>query len=203
MAFALDSSNLVSKASFNKMKEFVKGICRGYKIAANHTRVSLVTYGNKVVNPLSFKDGIYRSMVEQALFELSPIGGSRNVLDALTYVAENLFKNSLSTGKLLVLIVGGPESDLKDNGLKLKKAVRDLKDQEVDTIIVAIGKKVGDSISGITEPEKTVVVDDVKNLRSSYPKVMDESAQAAGIILLLLFDIYYRYLYRKLLLNFV
>ena len=203
VAFALDSSNLVSKASFNRMKEFVKGICRGYQIAANQTRVSLVTYGNKVVSPLSFKDGVYRSVVEQALFELSPIGGRRNVLDALTYVAENLFKNGPGAGKLLVLIVGGVESDLKDNGLKLKRAISDLKGQKVETIIVGIGKEVGDSISGITKPEKTIVVDDVKNLRTSYSKVMDDSAKVAGIILFLLLDICYLYLYHKLLSSFV
>ena len=179
VAFALDSSDVVSRPSFSSMKDFVNGIIKGYNISANQTRVSLVTYGNAQVNSLEFGDGIRRSVVEQALYEMMPVGGKRKLPDAIKYISENLFRSNVITGKVLVLIVNGAESQLKDK-LGMEEALMDLKAKNVELVVVGIGKGIGDKLKGITDPEKTIAVDDAYHLKSSFPEVVEESTKAAG-----------------------
>ena len=177
----------MSRSSFDKIKDFVKGMLKGYSISSNQTRVSLVTYGSTPVNVLQFKEGVHRSIVEQALFDMSPVGGDRKLADAVKFIAKNLFTNSLRTGKLLVLLVSGTEPQLKDTS-DMKTAAMELKERNVELLVVGIGKEAGNNVRGMADPEKTIALDDVKDLKSAYPKVFDESGKAAGI--LLIFDPY-------------
>lgn len=185
VSFALDSSDGVSKAAFEKMKDFIRGSLKAYNITANQTRVSLVSYGSHPISHLQMKDGVYRSVVEQALSSIPRVGGTKKLSDALTFISET-FTNREDAGRLLILIDSETDDQLKDDS-SMKRALDDLEKRNMKLVVVRIGKRLDDKPGVLADAGKTILVDDPKNLKSAFSEVVDESAKAAGMKIAMFF----------------
>ena len=162
------------------MKNFVKGTLKAYDVSANQSRISLVTFGSKPRSSISFKEGIHRSVAEQALFEMTRVGGISNLKDVLTFIAERVFTKDQDRGKLLVLMVNNRDFQFEGDS-DVKKALTGLEKRNVRLLVVAIGKEIDDDLKSAIDPNKITGIADAKDLRNVYSKVLDESAKAAGM----------------------
>lgn len=181
VSFALDSSADIPEMTFQKMKDFVLELVKTYNVSANHTRISLISYGSKPISQLQFASGIYESVVEQALFAMSPVGGERKLSDALSFIAENVFARKQDTGKLLVLIVSGKNAKI-ENDEAMKRALAELKAGDIKFVILGIGKEIKRELSDFSDPGKIITVNDADDLKQAFSKVIDESSKAAGTL---------------------
>lgn len=182
--FALDGSKNVAGRSFGKMKRFVKGVIGALNIAANRTRVGLMTYGARAFSNLQLSDGIYKSLVEQEIFSAKSPGGERNIKKAINFANTNMFNEQHSNGfgKVLVLIAAGSGSEgIVDN--VTKTAIEELKKKNVTILVTAIGK---DSRAGelkdFAGSGKVISVPMIDGLKSAFTEVVEESQKASGKI---------------------
>ena len=187
VAFFLDGSDRIKKSTFDKMKDFIKGVLQAYDIAKNKTRVSIATFAetqNKIVN---LKEGAFKSVVYQAIEDAGALGGKRQLEDAVKYAETGIFEKN-NRGKLVVLLVNGSPSS-KDTQDRLEALLRGMKGRGINVVLVAIGETKNDEeLRGISKETMTILVPDSKDIRDAYTTVLDASKKAAGIRELIVSD---------------
>ena len=182
LVFALDGSKNVQSKTFTEMKRFVKGTIEAYRIAGNETRVGLMTFGGPTVNNLKLSEGIYKSAVEQGIFDIMPVGGERNIKNAINFADRYIFKENMADGiaKVLALIVSGSSSEeIPDS--TAKNALDNLKSKNVTILIVAIGKEADEQeLKDLAKGDKLIKVPNVDDIKQALTDVVEESSKATG-----------------------
>ena len=187
VVFALDGSRDVDIKSFNKMKEFIKGSLKAYKVSSNETRVAVMTYGNKQMKIVNLKDGIYKSVVEQAIEDAKRVGGERRLIDALKFADMRMFEKTVSNsrdeaaGKVLILMMSGSDSQI-DKGSEMKVVLDELERKKITLLVIGTGNKVKDEdLKKIGKDGNVVIVEDADDMKKALTPVLDASGKAAGI----------------------
>ena len=187
MVFALDGSRDVDIKLFSKMKEFMKGSLKAYNISTNETRIALMTYGGKQMKNVDLKDGVSKSVVEQAIEDAKRVGGERRLINALKFAAMKMFEKTASrsrdetAGKVLILMMSGSDSQI-DKGSEMKMVVDELKRKKITLVVIGIGNKVKDEdLKKIGKDANVVKVEDPADLKKALPPVLDASGKATGI----------------------
>ena len=145
----MDGSKDVEINTFNKMTEFMKGSLKAYKISSNETRIALMTYGDKPMKNVGLKNGVYKSVVEQAIVDAKRVGGERRLIDALKFADMKMFEKTASSsrdksaGKVLILMISGSDSQI-DKGNEMKMVLDELKRKKITFVVIGIGNKVKD-----------------------------------------------------------
>lgn len=182
LVFALDGSKNVQSNAFSEIKRFVRGTIGAYRIAANETRVGLITFGGATVSNLKLSEGIYKSTVEQGIFDIMPVGGDRNLNSAVTFADKYIFEESKADGiaKVLVLIVDGFSfAKIPDSAAKI--ALDDLRSKNVTILIVAIGKEADEQeLKDLAKDDKLIKVPNVVDIKQALTDVVEESSKATG-----------------------
>ena len=169
-----------SKA-FAEMKRFVKGILKAHRIAANETRVGLMTFGGTTVRNLRLSDGTDKSAVEQGIFDTEQVGGNRRLGNALDYANRYMFEEKQSDGapRVLVLVVTGSGSDEVPDSATTN-ALDNLMRKNVTILMVAIGKETDKELQDVLRGDKLIKVPDVGRLKEALTAVVEESGKATG-----------------------
>ena len=174
-------------SSFNKVKEFVKGSLKAYNISSNETRVAVMTYGDKQMKNVDLKDGVYNSVVEQAIEDAKQVGGERRLIDALKFADMKMFEKTASrsiektAGKVLILMMSGPNSQI-DKANEMKMVLDEFKRKKITLVVVGIGNKVKDEdLKEVGKDRNVVKVGDVNDMKMALTPVLDASGKAAGI----------------------
>ena len=138
--FLVDGSNNVDQNSLNKIKTFLETAAKSYQLSMNNARIGLVVFGNTVKQHLHIASGISQKYFQQALLEVRPIGGKRQINLALKLVNNELFTQSAirpSSRQILVLVTTG--KDESNNELVSTQYAKSLKSKGVKIITVVIG----------------------------------------------------------------
>ena len=187
VVFALDSSKDVDISKFNKMKEFMKGSLKAYKISSDETRVAVMTYGNKQMKNVDLQDGVYKSVVEQVIEDAKRVGGERRLIDALKFADMKMFEETApsnrdkTAGKVLLLMMSGSDSQI-DKGNEMKMVFDELKRKKITLVVIGVGNKVKDEdLKKIGKGGNVVKVEDADDLKKALTPVFAASGKAAGI----------------------
>ena len=173
--------------TFNKVKEFLKGSLKAYNISANETRIALITYGGKQMKNVNLKDGVYKSVVEQAIEDAKRVGGERRLIDALKFADMKMFEKTASSsrdktaGKVLILMISGSDSQI-DKGNEIKMVLDELKRKKITLVVIGIGNKVKDEdLKKVGKDGNIVKLENADDMKKALTPVIDASEKAAGI----------------------
>ena len=182
VVFAVDGSQDVDTQTFMKFKDFLNGTLSAYTISNKKTRIGLLAFGDKVRRVLKLEDGAFRPIVQQAVFNLKPVGGKRHLADALKFASSGMFDKFSPTdrGKSIVLITASSPSR-KGFESELKSSLDDLNKQKIRFMVVALDRKQDDEELAMIK-KNNVVIDlaNTDQLQSALTPVLDESGKAAG-----------------------
>ena len=189
VVFALDGSKDVDISTFNKMKEFTRGSLKEYNVSSSKARISVMIYGDKQKKNVDMKDGIYTSVVEQAIEDARRVGGERRLIDALKFADMQMFEKTTSSsrdkaaGKVLVLMMSGSDSQI-DKGNEMKMVLDELKKKKITLVVIGIGNKVKDEdLRKIGTDGNVVKVEDANDMKRALTPILDASGKAAGILI--------------------
>ena len=189
VVFALDGSRDVEMNTFNKMKEFMKGSLKAYNISPNESRIAVMTYGDKQKKNVDLKDGVYKSVVEQAIEDAKRVGGEKRLIDALKFADMKMFEKTASSssdktpGKVLILMMSGSNSQT-DKGNEMKMVLGQLKRKKITLVVIGIGDNVKDEdLKKIGKDGNVVKVEDADDLKKALTPILDASGKAAGILI--------------------
>ena len=169
------------------MKEFIKGSLKAYKISSNETRVAVMTYSNKQMKNVYLKDGVYKSVTEQAIEDAKRVGGERRLIDALKFADMKMFEKTASSsrdktaGKVLILMMSGSDSQI-DKGNEMRMVLDELKRKKITLVVIGLGNKVKDEDLKKIGKDGNVVKVDVDDMKKALTPVVDGSGKAAGIL---------------------
>lgn len=175
---ASDSSINVDRDHFAKLQKFLKGIINAYDLSSEKTRVGLMTFGYEQRRDLRIEDGIYKAVLQQAIYDMKPVGGERNLAAALKFAEENMFDEARDVGRILILLTTSQASGRKRDD-ELKANLNTLMKQSINLVTLAFGEEKGDEELRMIK-ENNTVVNVVDSLKSLVPTVMEESGKAAG-----------------------
>ena len=180
--FLIDGSQNIDMQTFAKIKDFLKGLISSYKISNKKTRIGLLTFGEKPRKILALEAGSTRSAVQQAIIDLRPIGGERQLAAALRYVRSNIFNKATPSDRDKVILLmtassvsqGGSENDIKDS-------LDDFARRKIQFVVIAVDSKRGDKeLDTIGKSNPVFYFKNADQLRGAFTKVLDESGKAAG-----------------------
>ena len=193
VVFALDGSRDVDMNVFNKMKEFMKGSLKAYNISSNETRIALMTYGSKQMKNVDLKDGVYKSVIEQAILDAKRVGGERRLIDALKFADMKMFEETelssrdKAAGKVLILMMSGSDSQI-GKGNDVKMILDALKRKKISLVVIGIGNTVKDEdLKKIGKDGIIAKVEDADDMKKALSPVLDASAKAAGTSIVITF----------------
>ena len=171
------------------MKEFTRGSLSAYNVSSKKARIAVLTYGDKQEKNVDLKDGIYTSVVEQAIEDAKRVGGERRLIDALKFADMKMFEKTASSsrdetaGKVLILMMSGSDSQI-DKGNELKMVLDELKRKMITLVVIGVGNKVKDGdLKKIGKGGNIVKVGDADDLKKALTPVLDASGKAAGILI--------------------
>ena len=185
IVFAADGSNTVDTTTFDKIKKFIMASLKTYIISPNDTRVGLFSFGGMVNEAsISLQDGISKLVVEQGIYSLEKVGGSRQINEAISFADEEMFTARAGArpqaGKVLVLLITGKNDPNVKN--KLPDVARKLKGKGVEVFVIVIGKDADtNEVNAIaSDPDSIAKVDDSDNLPSTLGALEKASGKAVG-----------------------
>ena len=182
LVFALDGSKGVQAKSFAEMKRFLAGTLGAYQIASENTRVGLMTFGGTTVSNLGLSNGFHKSVVEQGIFDMSLVGGSRNLSDAIVFADKNMFGENRVDGatKVLIFVIAGPSPE----GFPSSAATDSLgalRKRNVTILVVTVGKEaVDEELKSLAKEDRFIRVPRIGDLRQALPKIVEESNRATS-----------------------
>ena len=182
LVFALDGSRFIQTKSFAEVKRFVAGTLGAYQIASEKTRVGLMTFGGTTVANLGLSDGIHKSIVEQGIFDMSPVGGSRKLSDAIVFADKNMFgENRVDrAAKVIVFFIAGSSSEgFPDSAAKA--SLDALRKRNVTIMVVTVGKEaVGEEFKSLAKGDRFIRVPRFGDLKQALPEIVEESNRATS-----------------------
>ena len=185
IVFAVDGSNTVDTATFDKIKKFIMAALKTYTISPKDTHVGLFSFGGIASEAsLSLQGGISKLVIEQGINSLKKVGGSRMINEAISYADKEMFTARAGArpkaSKVLVLLITG-KSDLNGKN-KLPDVARKLKEKGVEVFVIVIGKDADtNEVNAIaSNPESIAQVDDSDNLPSALGTLEKASGEALG-----------------------
>uniref|UniRef100_W5MBY0 Collagen type VI alpha 3 chain n=1 Tax=Lepisosteus oculatus TaxID=7918 RepID=W5MBY0_LEPOC len=117
LAFAIDASEDVNRAAFNRMKQVILAIVQNITIAESNcprgARVALVVYNNEVTTEIRFADKMKKKSLLQHIEGLQTLvtRKQRNLENVINFVTRNTFKRVRSgflVRKLAIFFSNGP-----------------------------------------------------------------------------------------------
>lgn len=173
------------------MKDFVQTSLKSFVISQLETHVGIIQYGDKADIMIKPKDGITFSKLDDVTRKLSRIGGARRMNKALRLVNSEIYGQPGETRpnakKVLILLTTGKNSG--DGSGELPRVARQLRDQGVQIVVVAIGKDVDSSeVDTITGKKGgSVAVEDPNNLQEAVGQLEEKLNDVEGEITLQIF----------------
>lgn len=140
MIFLMDSSNLVGPHDFAKQKYFVRYLSKYLKMAPGQSRAAVISYGTNAITVLGFQD--YNSVPEfnKILQSATPVGGSRNIINALRYTKSLLKDTRVDKKKIVILLATGPQQG-HHGSINYNAALQDIRNAGAQTLVISIGDK--------------------------------------------------------------
>ena len=160
----------------------MKGALGAYQIAANETRVGLMTFGAKSSSNLQLSDGVHKSVVVQKIFDATPVGGDMKLNEAVLFANANMFKDEKAkdSGKILVFVISGSSDRIFPDGVT-NNALNELKKKNVTVLVVAVGKKAShEELKRLAENDKLIRVEEINDIKEALTKVVEESSKVKG-----------------------
>ena len=182
MIFAIDGSQFVSKENFMKIKDFLAGAARALAISRKQTRIGLLTFGGKLRRDLSLEGGAVRSVLQQAIGNLTLVGGTRLLANAIKYASGNMFdKFSPAEGGKAIIVVTISSASQSGFETELESSLADLNRKKIKLLVVGLNRIAADKELDMIEKSHAVVnLQHTGQLKSALTPVMDESGKATG-----------------------
>ena len=126
------------------MKRFVKASLSFYPVIGTETFIGLAVYGATVRVALQPRDASDRKTITGALRQIYPIGGSRNITNALSKMPDvfGLDPSRADAAKLVVLFTTGKNDD--PSTTRLQEVSDKLRSQGIQVFVIAIGNEFSD-----------------------------------------------------------
>ena len=166
------------------MNDFVRSSLKSFNVSATETRVGIVQYGERTEIKVKPKDGTSVLKLEDVASKLIRIGGVRRTDKALKLVNTDIFGKPgevrPEAEKVLILLTTGKSSD--DGSGNLAKVARELRDQDVEIIVVRVGKDADpnetDAITG--KKDGAIAVKDPNKLKEAVGQLEGKLGEARG-----------------------
>ncbi|XP_075127409.1 collagen alpha-4(VI) chain-like [Leptodactylus fuscus] len=142
VVFALDMSQDVSSAAFQRMKDIIISLVDKMEISESNcpkgARVAIVTYTNHVKQIIRFSEYKMKSQLLEAIRNISPerTTAERNIGEAMRYVAKNIFKrirHGVLMRKVAVFFANGQSQD----ATSINTAVLELSAHNIAPAVIA------------------------------------------------------------------
>lgn len=167
LIYAFDISDGVTTKKLTELKQLARASLESYNIAANATKVSIVTFANQPEDIWSFKDDQNVKAIQSAIFDINKIAGDADFNKLVTHVKSNIL-NDISNKEKNILLLYTQGSSINRNQLdRLKKKL-----PNVETIVVSIGDP-HDIFNGF---DVKIIADDEDKL----PDALDKLEKSIG-----------------------
>ncbi|XP_056376656.1 collagen alpha-6(VI) chain-like [Hyla sarda] len=142
IVFALDTSQDVSAAAFQRMKDIIISLVEKIEISESNcpkgARVAVVTYTNNVKQLIRFSEYKKKSLLLEAIRNISPerTTAERNIGEAMRFVARNIFKrirHGVLMRKVAVFFANGQSQD----ATSINTAVLELSAHNIAPAVIA------------------------------------------------------------------
>ena len=160
LAFVVDTSGSISNENFRKQKDFVKALASAFDPSATKHLLGLITYSTNAQMEFSFKDSADLVKFKNVVDRMTHTKGRTRLDKALKLASSQLFTDNgeVNSGKqkTMVILTDGRQS--QDPGsVRLKDAVRPLKQQGVRIYVVAVSSELDlKELYELTEKEEDV-----------------------------------------------
>ena len=181
LVFVMDGSADVPSTMFEAQKDFVRGTVDAYDFEAGRTRVGILSYGFKPSTVLNVRDGLSQSAVNGRMRNVMPVGGARNVSNALEFAGSQAFDEAAgnSKAKLLVLLVSGRDNTPLDEGIKL--ALNKLNKRGIEVMVIVLGKAVDmEMVDGVVKKDMVEQVERIDRMNTKLTDVIEASEKLTG-----------------------
>merc|ERR1712226_759419 len=139
VVFMLDSSGSVMKENWVKMLSFIQIIVTKLDIAADKTRVGLISYGNRAYTEIALGELNDKNALLSAIGTVEWKDEWTNTPDALGEAKNEFIRASRSSTKIGLLITDG---EANVNPRKLTEKAEDLRGEAVDVYVMGVGPNV-------------------------------------------------------------
>ena len=137
IVFLLDSSSVVTPASYNQLKNVVKKMAKHLNVAPRQSRAAVVVYGSTAATTVNFDSYIKLSGFQRAVDSSPAAGGTRRIDRALEMANQVLKSARTNLPRVVVLLATGRQS--RENGAKsLVDASRKLRNNGVKRFVIMI-----------------------------------------------------------------
>ncbi|XP_075068529.1 collagen alpha-4(VI) chain-like isoform X2 [Mixophyes fleayi] len=157
IVFALDTSQAVSTAAFQRMKDIITSLVKQMEISDSNcpkgARVAVVSYSNNVKHLIRFPDYKKENLLLEAIrnIPLERTTSGRNIGEAMRYVARNIFKrvrHGVLMRNIAIFFANGPSQD----DTSINTAVLELRALKIIPAVIAF--------SDVPNVEKAFAVDE-------------------------------------------
>ena len=176
-----------------QMKKLASNLINGYEISLAKTRLSFITFGDSVEQPLSFADSTDSSTVHRYLDDkVTRVKGDRNFDQLSEYVISNVFNprrgSRAGVGRALVLFTMKPSQndvDSDDNKARSTLANR-LTKLGVKLVVVGINREDTNDVSGLKpitgNPKNVIPVPNMGLLTENFGRIEKRIIDAVGML---------------------
>nr|XP_033785925.1 collagen alpha-6(VI) chain isoform X2 [Geotrypetes seraphini]XP_033785926.1 collagen alpha-6(VI) chain isoform X2 [Geotrypetes seraphini] len=145
LVFAIDTSQDVTSAAFDRMKGIVVSFLEKLEISENNcpngARVAIVTYSDSTEYYIRFSDFRKKKLLIEAVQNLSyKRSGRRNIGNAMRFVARHVFKRvrqGILTRKVAMFLSGGPSQDT----VSINTAVLEFNALEIIPVVISFSEE--------------------------------------------------------------
>ena len=148
-------------------KYFVQYLAKYLKMTPGQSRATVISYGKEAAKVLGFLD--YKSVPEfnKILQSAKPLGGSRNIVNALRYTSSLLKDTRVDKKKIIILLASGPQEEL-DGSKGYNAAMQDILNAGAQPFVISIGDKKSQKASRSRDRRNMIKVETFDLL---YPRV--------------------------------
>ena len=159
LLYLIDVSKLTSPSNLQDIKDFIKKDLPAYRLSSlNGSRVSVIIFDSNARTVLSFDEGISRNNVLNALETIEVQDRSVDLNQGFGLVVSQLSNFRADATKMIVLFTTSSSNGVQST--KLMKNIGKIKNNDVNIIVVGIGKGVNptDLAKLTTNPSGVIVV---------------------------------------------
>lgn len=175
----------MSSHLLEQLQELIEHMLNTMEISSNATRIGVVSFAGKPVVDLELQAGNAKKNILEALSIMQELPGKADLMKLAEKVKISFFNNQREgTGKFLVIFVNSEITPDSDGAAK--KSIKELKGQDVHTVVVDVGKNndknVLDNLVESPEDTNTVRTDDLYSTLATIFDGLKKSSKKGKIV---------------------
>ena len=183
LLYLIDVSKLTSPSNLQDIKDFIKKDVPAYRLSSlNGSRIAIVIFDSNARTVLSFDEGISGDNVSKALESIEVQNTLPNLKEGFGLVVSQLSNFRADATKMIVLFTTSSSNGVQTT--KLMKNIGKIKNNDVNIIVVGIGKGVNPTdLAKLTmNPSGVIVVKLPLNIDDHVSKINTLIAKSTGIV---------------------